>query len=151
MIRRLNVSGILALLAVGFATHAQGRVPATDQGWPRQISYNGTTLVTYQPQVDEWKDFKTIRFRMAISITPKSGKPVPGAISVEAQTDVDNETHMVLIHAAKIERTSFPSAKPEVAEQLDGLVRQYLPRAVDISLERVVACIPRMKPCPPSI
>lgn len=143
MIRRLNISIVLSLLAAGFTAYAQDQVPAADRGWPRQTTNNGTTLVTHQPQVDEWKDFKTIRFRMAISITPKGGKSVPGAITVEAQTDVDSDNHMVLIHNLKIERAYFPSTKPEVAEQLEGQVREFLPRAVDISLERIAACTPK--------
>src|SRR5215472_3715021 len=158
MIRRLHVCGILALsAATGFAAYAQEQpaanpsgdsATAPDQGWPRQSSKNGTTLVAYQPQVDEWKDFKTLTFRMAFSITPKGGKPVLGAARISADTDVDNDAHMVLIHDLKIQRINFPSAKPEQVEPMSDLLRQFLPRAMDISLERVVACTPKNQTVP---
>ena len=35
-------------------------IAATDIGWPREVSLNGSKLVYYQPQVDQWKDFKEI-------------------------------------------------------------------------------------------
>src|SRR5439155_23981445 len=50
----------------------------TDPGWPREKYSNGTRLLTYQPQADEWKTFQELTWRMAVSITPKSGKEVVG-------------------------------------------------------------------------
>ena len=153
MFRRI----ILALLiVVRFVTSAHGQttennspesLPA-DQGWPRQHSKNSTTLVTYQPQVDEWKDFKSIEFRMAFSITPKGGKPVLGAMSVEGQTDVDNDAHMVFIHDLKIRRSNLPSANPAQADALRELLPQFLPATVDVSLERIVAATPKKQIAP---
>ena len=57
-----------------------------DPGWPRQKTSEQGTLIYYQPQVDEWKDFKELDFRMAFSFTPKGGKEVVG-ILVGANTD----------------------------------------------------------------
>ena len=45
-----------------------------DSGWPRERYQNGSRLIIYQPQVDDWKDFQDLSWRMAISLTPKSGK-----------------------------------------------------------------------------
>jgi hypothetical protein len=28
-----------------------------DNGWPRQFTKNGSTLICYQPQIDDWKGF----------------------------------------------------------------------------------------------
>jgi hypothetical protein len=114
-----------------------------DGGWPRKTTKDGATLITYQPQVDDWKDFKTLNWRMAFSLAPKGGKAAIGAISIEAQTDVDHETHTVLIHDLKVERTNFPSLQGEEAEKMDQLVRSFLPPTVTISLERIVAASPK--------
>src|SRR5436190_13505260 len=38
-----------------------------DPGWPRERYQNGTRLTIYQPQVDDWKDFKELTWRMAVS------------------------------------------------------------------------------------
>jgi len=52
--------GVLGLLLLGTSgTWAQ------DPGWPRQIVKPGGTLVIYQPQVDDWKNFMDIKWRQA--------------------------------------------------------------------------------------
>ena len=119
-----------------------------DGGWPRKTTKDGTTLITYQPQVDDWKDFKTLAWRMAFNITPKGGKAVMGAITIEAQTDVDQDAHTVLIHDLKVQHTNFPSLQGEPAEKMDQLVRSFLPPTVTISLERIVAATPKPESAP---
>jgi hypothetical protein len=118
-------------------------VQLSDEGWPRQTSRDGTTLVTYQPQVDEWKEFKTLTWRMAFSLTPKGGKPVVGAMSFEALTDVDNDTHQVVIHDLKIQHINFPSLDADASAPMEQLLRTFLPSTVTISLERIVASTPK--------
>ena len=49
-------------------------VSAQNPGWPRQITKQGDTLVYYQPQVDNWKDFEELDWRMAIAITPAGAR-----------------------------------------------------------------------------
>jgi len=61
-----------------------------DSGWPREKYSNGTRLIIYQPQVDDWKNFQELSWRMAISLTPKSGKEVVGVVGMKGHTDVDN-------------------------------------------------------------
>jgi hypothetical protein len=119
-----------------------------DEGWPRQTIKDGATLVTYQPQVDEWKDFKTLTFRMAFRLTPKGGKPTVGALSIEALTDVDNDTHQVVIHDLKVQHTNFPSLDEAATTQMDQLVRGFLPPVVTVSLERIAAATPKKETVP---
>jgi hypothetical protein len=38
--------------------------------WPQQVTRNGSVLVTYQPQVDDWKNFTGLDWRAAFSPTP---------------------------------------------------------------------------------
>ena len=63
-----------------------------DPGWPREVTRNGIRFVYYQPQVDEWKDFRELRARLAFVITPaesqraESGaKPAKSAESIPRQ------------------------------------------------------------------
>lgn len=42
---------------------------AQDAGWSRQGTENGKTLIMYQPQVYNWKDFRKLDWRMAHSLT----------------------------------------------------------------------------------
>jgi hypothetical protein len=121
---------------------------AQDSGWPRQRVDNGNTLITYQPQIDDWKNFRELDWRMAFSFTPAGGKEVVGAMSLTAISDVDTENHMVLIHDLKITNIYFPSLDPGTAAQMEGMVRVFLPPSVSISLERVVSCVPKRQSVP---
>jgi hypothetical protein len=121
---------------------------AQDPGWPRQITKQGSTLVYYQPQVDDWKDFTDLTWRMAFSLTPAGGKQVVGVLEVQGHTDVDNDSKMVLISNLKITDTHFPSLDPASAAQMDQLVRTFLPPAVTISLHRLVAVVKKAESVP---
>ena len=39
---------------------------AEDIGWPREMTQNGARIVYYQPQIDQWTDYRTLDARMAI-------------------------------------------------------------------------------------
>jgi len=45
---------------------------AQDPGWPRKLEKPGGTVIVYQPQVDEWKDYATITTRVAFSTGSRS-------------------------------------------------------------------------------
>jgi hypothetical protein len=141
MVKCITASLVLVLL-LSITSIAQ------DTGWPRLHTANGNTLITYQPQVDVWKDFKEVDWRMAISLTPAGGKPVVGVVELHGQTTVDNDNKMVLIYNIKIKKTNYPSLSPAVAAQMDQLVRKFLPPAVTITLHQFVACIPKPESMP---
>jgi hypothetical protein len=137
------------LQAAPAATITQtGAPPPSDEGWPRQRTKDGTVLVMYQPQVDEWKEFKTLDWSMAITLTPKGGKQVVGAVGIEAITDVDQDRHTVLLHDMKIERSNFPSLDADAAAKMEQLTRAFLPDSVTVSLDRIVACTPKKESAP---
>ena len=121
---------------------------AQDAGWPRQRTENGNILIIYQPQVDEWKDFRELDWRMAISLTPAGGKPAVGVVELQGETIVDNDKKMVEIGNLKIKRTNFPSLDPSTAAQMDQLFRRFLPQAVTITLQQLVACTPKPESLP---
>jgi hypothetical protein len=43
-------------------------------GSPREHARDGNSLLVYQPQVDDWKYFHGLTWRIAVSLTPKGGK-----------------------------------------------------------------------------
>ncbi|NWG75427.1 MAG: hypothetical protein HXY24_12590 [Rubrivivax sp.] len=118
---------------------------AQDPGWPRELENKQARLVYYQPQVDDWSDFKSLDFRMAFTLTPPNGKAVVGVVTIHGSTDVDLENRTVFIHDLAITSTSFPSLDPADAAKMDQLVRTFLPPAhtVTMSVERLVACVPK--------
>ena len=58
---------------------------AQDPGWPRKLEKPGGTVIVYQPQVDEWKDYTDITWRQAFQMTPTGGKQVIGAATFDGK------------------------------------------------------------------
>ena len=114
---------------------------AEDIGWPREITQNGARIVYYQPQVDQWSDYRTLDARMAISVTPAGGKPTPGVVSIQARTDANKETRTVVISNIKLVDTRFPSVDTATDAKLDQLVRTFFKpdNTMTISLDRLTA------------
>ena len=112
-----------------------------DPGWPRQRTNEQGRLVYYQPQVDEWKNFKDLNFRMAFTLTPKGQKEIVGIMVLQAQTDVNVDEHSVLLSNFKITEVTLPSVAAEKKPDVDQMVRSFLPpdHTVVMSLDRLVA------------
>ncbi|MFZ3216700.1 MAG: hypothetical protein WA192_11630 [Candidatus Acidiferrales bacterium] len=126
-------------------------VIAQDPGWPRQITKPGGTLVYYQPQVEKWSNYQELDWRMAFSLTPAGGKEVVGAVAMHGWTSVNAETQMVLISDLQVKHTYFPSLDPASAASMDQLVRTFVPPSVWISMQRLVACVPKPATAPPGV
>ncbi len=140
-VKYIIISLVLVLLSSTAST-------AQDTGWPRLRTVNGNTLITYQPQVDHWKDFRELDWRMAISLTPAGGKPAVGIVELHGRTNVDNINKTVLIDDLVIKEIRFPSLDPAAASRMDGLVRKFLPPEVTITLHQLVACVPKPETVP---
>src|SRR5262249_51526272 len=83
---------LIAFWVAGPTARGQTNAPPTDSGWPRTHEKDGQTVVIYQPQVDEWKDQKSTKFRCATAVTPGgASEPAYGVISASADTMVDRE------------------------------------------------------------
>ncbi len=123
-------------------------VPAQDPGWPRKLERPGATAIVYQPQVDEWKEYATITMRVAFQLTPSGGKQVIGAATMAGSTNVDRDKHMVLISGIKVTDTFFPSLDEATSANMEQLFKTFVPEVVDISLERIVAYIPKPQSVP---
>ncbi|HEY0468586.1 MAG TPA: hypothetical protein VGC79_30535, partial [Polyangiaceae bacterium] len=128
------------------ATPAAPAPPTQDIGWPRQLSKDGATLVYYQPQLDEWQDYKQLKCRMAFSLTPAGGQPALGVASLTANTIVDSDSRTAFLRDIAITSVRFPSADPASAARLEQLLRSMLPSGGEpISIDRVMAMIERDK------
>src|SRR5437763_11115818 len=112
---------------------------ATDPGWPRERYQNGTRLIIYQPQVDDWKNFQDLSWRMAVSLTPKSGKEVVGVVEMKGNTDIDNVAKVAVITNPQVTGTYFPSLDQATKEKMEQLFKSFVPSTVSISLHRLIA------------
>jgi hypothetical protein len=136
---------ILLLFSTGTA--------AQDPGWPREITKDSAKLIYYQPQVDEWKDYKELNGRMAVSLTTAEGKDAVGVVYFRLKTTPDTDSHAVLLSNMQITKTYFPSQDEATAAQLDQLVRTFLSpdRSITISLDRLVATVNKKQEEAPTV
>ncbi|WP_158900974.1 hypothetical protein [Burkholderia sp. L27(2015)] len=151
-IKRRSAKLTALALALTFITSGfPVRAFADDPGWPRERDQDGAHLILYQPQIDEWKQFKQVTGRMAISLTPRGGTPQIGVVTLEMNTDTDMDSRTVLLSKPTITGTSFPGADPTAAKQLDQLMRTFLnPDAtMTISVDRLVASVDQKANTPP--
>src|SRR5947208_3335385 len=118
---------------------------STDPGWPREKYSNGTRLLIYQPQVDDWKNFQELSWRMAVSLTPKSGKEVVGVVEMKGNTDVDNVSKVVVITNPQVTGTYFPSLDQATKEKMDQQFKTFVPSTLSVSLHRLIASVPKQE------
>jgi hypothetical protein len=138
---------IAAFLASPFeiaaANSTAGSGQSGNSSWPREKYSNGTRLIIYQPQVDDWKDFQDLSWRMAVSITPKSGKEVLGVVEMKGHTDIDNVAKVVVITNPQITNTYFPSLDKATAEKMEQSFKSFVPQTLSVSLHSLIASTPK--------
>jgi hypothetical protein len=125
------------------ANSTTGSSQSTDSSWPREKYSNGTRLIIYQPQIDDWKNFQDLNWRMAISLTPKSGKTVVGVVEMKGTTNVDNVAKLVTITNPEITGTYFPSLDNATKEKMEQLFKTFVPSTLSISLYHLIASTPK--------
>jgi hypothetical protein len=114
-----------------------------DPGWPREKYSNGTRLIIYQPQVDDWKNFQDLSWRMAVSLTPKSGKEVVGVVEMKGNTDIDNVAKVAIITNPQVTGIYFPSLDKASAEKMEQLFKTFVPSTFSVSLHSLIASTPK--------
>jgi hypothetical protein len=121
---------------------------AQDVGWPREKSNASGTLIYYQPQLDEWKDFRRLDARMAVSVKPTGGQPTLGVVSFRARTDANLDTRNVVVSRLEIISVRFPSLDAAKAPAMETLVRNFLlpSGTLNINLDRLLAALDQSRP-----
>jgi hypothetical protein len=110
------------------------------------IEKDGAKLIYYQPQIDEWKDYKELSGRIAFGLTPAGGKEVMGVASLTATTPVDNDTRTAYLNDMKVTSVRFPTLDPQAAKPLEELFKKLVPQNGEpISVERLLAELDKRK------
>ncbi len=142
LLQRVFLIGALLVSAGGGIANSASE-QSGDSSWPREKYSNGTRLIIYQPQVDDWKDFQNLSWRMAISLTPKTGKTVVGVVEMKGTTSIDNVAKLVTISNPEITGTYFPGMDKADAEKMEQLFKTFVPSSVSISLFHLIASTPK--------
>ncbi|HSZ32532.1 MAG TPA: hypothetical protein VK772_04435, partial [Puia sp.] len=140
-----NILFMAVLLLISMSDFAQ------DPGWPRQLKNNGSVMVVYPPQVENWQDYQSINFRMAFSLTPaQQTKQIVGVLYVNATTVNNTNTHMVTLSNMNIVSVHFPGLDDATSASMEQIVRATVDvsKTVTVSMERIVACTPKPQTTP---
>lgn len=149
---------LVVLMMVMFMAQGAGAKESegSDPTWPHVYAREGGTLLLYQPQVDEWTNFKEISFRSAVSVQSSAGKksepPVLGVMEVHAKTDTNFSTHLVTLTDPHME-LRFPGSDPGQAAKAEKFVRDLFAekKTISVGLERVVAYVQATNSPQPSV
>ena len=133
---------VSCLIVIVVAACLSGIAIAQNPGWPRNLNNSGGTLVLYQPQVDDWKNYSVVDARSAFALTPTGGKEHVGVVTFTLQSVVDMDAHTVFLYSPTITSIYFPPPDTNSA-QLEGLVRTFInPSAtMTISVEKLTASL----------
>src|SRR6266567_800387 len=138
------VGALLAFPSEGIAAKPAAAPDQTgDSSWPREKFSNGTRLIIYQPQVDDWQNFQDLSWRMAISLTPKGGKTAVGVVEMKGNTNIDNVAKLVVISNPQVTGTYFPSLDKATADKMEQLFKTFVPPTFSISLYHLIASTPK--------
>ncbi|HEX6276145.1 MAG TPA: hypothetical protein VFZ53_24055, partial [Polyangiaceae bacterium] len=141
------LAAVFAILpSSAFAAEPAPAPPVQDIGWPRQLTRDGNVLVYYQPEVDEWKNYKELTCRVAFSLTPKGGKQLLGVASLKADTLVDKESRTVFLRDITVTSVRVPSADAGTAARIQQAFTSMMPAGGEpISVDRILAMVERGK------
>lgn len=134
-----TISQIFLLTSVAISQEA-----TADPGWPRMFEANGNKVVLYQPQLDEWLDYKILRGKAAVVVQLDGNeKEYYGALSLEADTETDFDSRTVLLKNFQITREVFPNIEEKLTKKCARAIKDVLPRdkTMLIALDRILAGI----------
>ncbi len=129
-------------LSLALAGCLSGNALAQQTGWPRSFSNSGGSLVLYQPQVDDWKNYSVVNARSAFALTPTGGKECVGVVTFTLQSVVDMDKHTVFLYSPSITNIYLQPPNTNSAP-LESLVRTFInPSAtMNISIEKLTASL----------
>jgi hypothetical protein len=118
--RKTRVAAMFTLMAcIGFAPIAVAQQPdetaSTETPWPHAIQSGDTSILIYQPQLEDRDGYK-LDASAAVSVSEGKDDPNPtfGVVRFDARTLVDKQSRLVTIDHLKVEKADFPSAPAQV-------------------------------------
>ena len=134
-----------ALLALALpAVLIVGRQGSDDEveGWPREMSGGGFTVVMYQPQVETFEGTE-ITARAAVSIEGNEiEEPVLGVVWMSAVVETDRDERYVNVLGVRIPRVHFPGADATSEQQLADFLELEIPKwDLGMSLDRLLTAL----------
>lgn len=114
--------------------------------WPREYTgEKGGTLVLYQPQIESWQNYRTIKAWFAMSLkAPGSKDEILGSMQLRATTSTDNASRTVVLDKFHIEKLTVPDLDAKKTRELREALKLILPKEpVSTSLDNVLGNLER--------
>lgn len=118
------------------------------RGWPRMFENQGNRVVLYQPQLDTWESHTNLSARAAVAVNLKGrDKEIYGALYIEADTETNFDSRMVLLKKFRVTQFNFPNLDQGLAKKARAAITNALPKnkSMLISLDRLLAGLKQTK------
>ncbi len=113
---------------------------ATDPGWPREVTKDGIKFIYYEPQIEEWKNQRDLRARIAFTLTPAKGDSIVGVAELQGNTVADLEHRTVFIDPLTFTSVRFPGLPDDQEAEMSAKVKAlFPPKVMTVSLDRLLA------------
>ncbi len=144
---RLRTYFLLVVVAVIFITGVPAQAEGPITGWPRSYEDGGNKVIVHQPQLDDWENYSELNGKAAVAVELKGeGKEYYGAVTLQAVTETDFDTRIVLLKNIKVTDMTFPNIEGQLSEKCQRAVIRALPlgnQSMTISLDRILAGLER--------
>lgn len=127
------------------ALHGPQGVSSSDLDWPREVIHDAHTVVAYQPQVDSWEDYATLRGRMAVEVR-RDGQTEGhfGAVHLRASTLTDFSARVVHVRDIEVEKVVYPAAGEVDVATAERVVRSVFGQnSITLRIEGVLSGLVR--------
>ena len=117
---------------------------AADPGWPRIHKVGADQLTVFQPQIEAWEGYQTLRFRAALAVTLDGRtEPVYGFVAGKATTLVNTTERSVFVSSPVYEELKFPNASADDTARCLAVARQVVDpnKTWELSLDRVLSSL----------
>jgi hypothetical protein len=146
--RLRNAALALAACAIGAGSWAQeavdevpaeGAAESRTQLWPSRFYVGDDAFTVYPPQLERWERDR-LEGRAAVAVQPAgTERPLFGAVSVSARTDIDRSSGMVTVHGIETGSGSFPTAPERSTDYVDAVRRHLSTLTWQVPLDRLEA------------
>jgi hypothetical protein len=137
------VAGALLTLALP-AVLLLGRQGSDEdvEGWPREMSEGGYTVVMYQPQLETFEQ-NEVTARAAVSVERNEvEEPAFGVVWLTAVVETDRDERWVDVLGVRIDRAHFPGAEATHERQLADFLELEIPKwDLGMSLDRLLTAL----------
>ncbi len=139
MLKNIAYKVFLAAFAVIYVVSAYEKENNTGHpGWPRIINIGDNELILYQPQIDNWNNFKNIEGMAVFEIRNSGAGSFFGSVNFTAAANVDLKHRKVLLYN-KVLSSITPDENRFPDDISKDLIKSVYSSPETISLDRVIA------------